>query len=140
MLHQADKIDGEILLTSKFSTRVPISINESTSVGELFEMLLSRWLLATDKRQFSEENFPVAVLTIVVNGLNVGFDNPMEQEVAIALWDGLDEEEKIILLDEKQRHQIQEEDYASVEIFNLFKLNRIVNSFSKLLENSGESK
>ena len=127
------------MLVSKETTQIPVSINESTTVKELFEMFLARWLLAVDRKEISEENYPVAVLTIMVNGMNVGFDNPMEQEVAIAIWDGLDEEEKICLLNGKQRHEILEEDYHDVEKFNLFKLNRIVNSFSELLRNSGES-
>ena len=117
-----------------------VSIDESSTVKEIFEMFLARWWLASDRQEFMKENPPVAVLTIMVNGMNVGFDNPMECEVAIAIWDGLDEEEKIMLMNEKERHQIVENDYKAVEKFNLFKLNKMVNSFSTLLRNSGESK
>ena len=117
---------------------ISISISESSTVRELFEMMLTRWWLASDRNSIMDEDIPVAVLTIVVNGLNVGFDNPMECEVAIAVWDGLDEEEKIMLLNNKKRHEIVESDYEAVKKFNLFKLNKIVNSFSTLLRNSGE--
>ena len=128
-----------MLLTSKFATQLPLSVNESSTVKDIFEMMLSRWLLSSDRQEFSMENFPVAVLTLVVNGMNVGFDNPMEQEVAIAIWDGLEDEEKVMLMNGKKRHQITEQDYDEVEKFNLFKLNRIVNSFHTLLKDSGES-
>ena len=103
-------------------------------------MMLTRWWLAIDRDTIMDEDIPVAVLTIVVNGLNVGFDNPMECEVAIAIWDGLDEEEKIMLLNDKKRHEIIESDYESVKRFNLIKLNKIANSFSALLKDSGMSK
>ena len=117
-----------------------ISINESSTVKEIFEMFLARWFIATDKIDFSADDMPVAVLTIMVNGMNLGFDDPGECEVAIAIWDGLDDEEKIMLLHDKKRHEIIGDDYAAVKKFNLFKLNRMVNSFSELFRSSGESK
>ena len=100
-------------------------------------MMLARWWLASDRDSIMDEDITMAALTIVVNGLNVGFDNPMECEVALAVWDGLDDEEKIMLLNNKERHEIIENDYEAVKKFNLFKLNKTVNSFSTLLRNSG---
>ena len=132
--------DGELVhLSSKDTSMISISINESTTVRELFEMMLTRWWLASDRSDFSDEDIPVAVLTIMVNGLNLGFNDPGEVEVAVAIWDGLDEEEKIMLLNNKKRHEIVEDDYEAVEKFNLFKLNRMVNAFSQLYRGSVES-
>ena len=118
---------------------ISISINESTTVRELFEMMLTRWWLASDRSDFSDEDIPVAVLTVMVNGLNLGFNDPGEVEVAVAIWDGLDEEEKIMLLNNKKRHEIVADDYEAVEKFNLFKLNRMVNAFSQLYRGTVES-
>ena len=117
-----------------------ISINESTTIREIFEMMITRWRLASDRSDFTDQDLPVAVLTVMVNGLNLGFNDPGECEVAIAIWDGLDEEDKIMLLNNKKRHEIVEEDYEAVKKFNLFKLNRMVNAFSTLFRDSGESK
>ena len=129
-----------VRLSAKEATMLSISVNESSTIREIFEMFLARWFLAADKSEFTEEDIPVAVLTIMVNGMNLGFDDPGECEVAIAIWDGLDDEEKIMLLHNKKRHEIIGDDYSAVKKFNLFKLNRMVNSFSNLYRDSGESK
>ena len=102
--------------------------------------MLGRFYLATDRSHYSMENLPLAVLTLMVNGKNTGSNDPTEVEIPIAIWDGLNEEDKICLIGRKKRSEIVASDYNLIKTFDFHKLNRVEKAFSKMLEGSGRSK
>ena len=104
----------------------------------MFEMTIGRFFLAQDRDSYSLENLPLAVLTVKVDGRNVTDNDPMEKEVAIAVWDGLDEEDKIAILTGKNRNDIIGEDYELVAKFNLDKLQKACETLNKWCQVTGQ--
>ena len=86
------------------------------------------------------ENLPMAVLTMMVNGKNTGSNDPAEVEIPFALWDGLEEEDKVCLMGKKKRDEIKNDDYKLIKIFDFHKLDRIEKAFKKMLQGSGRGK
>ena len=86
------------------------------------------------------DNLPLAVLTLMVNGKNTGSDDPTETEVPIAIWDGLEEEDKICLMGGKKRSEISADDYNLIKNFDLNKLKRVENALETLIIGTGRGK
>ena len=126
-------------MTSKDTTTLSLSVSEKTSIQEMFEAMLGRFYLSTDRQHYSMDNLPLAVMTLMVNGKNTGSDDPSEVEVPIAIWDGLEEEDKICLLGRKKRAEIKADDYKLVKIFDSHKIKRIEKAFGIMLQGSGRS-
>ena len=102
--------------------------------------MLGRFLLSTDRNNFTSTNLPLALLTVVVDGRNTGSKNPREREIVLAVWDGLEDEEKIMLMTNKSKNEIIADDYHQAAVFDLQKLTRSIQALEKLNEGTGKSK
>ena len=127
---------GPVFL-SKDTTTLSLSISETTTIREMFEAMLGRFFLSTDRQHYSEDNLPLAILTLMVNGKNTGSDDPTEVEIPIAIWDGLEEEDKVCLLGGKKRSEISADDYNLIKTFDLNKLKRVEEALKGILVGTG---
>ena len=128
------------MLLYKQTSPLAVSFSQTITIRELIDAMLGRFYLAKDRDNYTMENLPLAVLTVMVDGRNVGSDDPKETEVAIAVVDGLEDEEKVMLMKNKRRDQVDQNDWQTAKKFNLQKLTRLVNAFESLLRGSGKGK